>query len=80
MAHRIEVLTKVNDTRSIVMQKKLNSLGFSVESAKVIEVYTINKDFKEAKLKLIAEMLSSPVTQTYLIDDYQQEVDFDFSL
>lgn len=80
MAHRIEVLTKVNDTRSIVMQKKLKSLGFSVENAKVIEVYTISKDFKEAQLKLIAEMLSSPVTQTYLIDDYQQETEFDFAL
>lgn len=80
MAHRIEVLTKVNDTRSIVMQKKLKSLGFSVESAKVIEVYATNKDFKESQLKLIAEMLSSPVTQTYLIDDYQQEVEFDFAL
>lgn len=80
MAHRIEVLTKVNDTRSIVMQKKLNSLGFSIDKSKVIEVYTINKDFQESKLKLIAEMLSSPITQTYLIDDYQQEVEFDFAL
>lgn len=80
MTHRIEVFTKVNDTKSQVMRKKLNLLGFPVSASTVAEVYTINKDFKESELKKIAQMLSNPISQIYLIDDYDKETDFDFAL
>lgn len=80
MAHRIEVFTIKNDSKSAVMGKKLSSLGFKVSQSKIIEVYVINKDFKESELRKIAEILANPVTQDYRIDDYDQETAFDFAL
>ncbi|MBI4975298.1 hypothetical protein HZC20_01345, partial [Candidatus Peregrinibacteria bacterium] len=56
MAHRIEIFTKVNDTKSKLMKNRLNKLGFLVDSAKVVEVYTINKDFTNKNLEKIAGM------------------------
>jgi len=80
MAHRIEVFTKVNDSKSELMAKKLQSWGFKISSATVVEVYVINKDFKQNELKDIAEMLSNPVSQKFLIDEAQNEIPFDFAL
>ncbi|MBI4232390.1 phosphoribosylformylglycinamidine synthase [Candidatus Peregrinibacteria bacterium] len=80
MAHRIEVFTKVADTRSEVMQRRLTNLGFDLEKARCVEVYTLNKKLKQNQLCGIAEMLANPVSQTYLIDDYAKDIDFDFSL
>lgn len=80
MAHRIEVFTKVNDSRSELMAKKLQSWGFNVSSATVVETYIVNKDFKKNELKEIAEMLSNPVSQRYGIDEAQKEIPFDFAL
>ena len=79
MIHRIEVYTKVNDTRSEVMQNKLTSLGYEISTTKVVEVYTINKDFNKENLEIIAKMLSNPVSQTYKIDT-KSDLDFDFAL
>jgi phosphoribosylformylglycinamidine synthase len=80
MAHRIEIFTKVNDTRSKVLLNKLTNLGFPVLETTSIEVYTINKNFKSTELKNIADILSNPVSQTYIIDDYSLSTPFDFAL
>ncbi|MFH1218753.1 MAG: phosphoribosylformylglycinamidine synthase, partial [Candidatus Peregrinibacteria bacterium] len=80
MAHRIEILTKVNDTRSEIMKKKLNSLGFSISQSTVLEVYTINKTFPEKTLNSIAEMLSNPVSQTFKIDSPITTDNYNFAL
>lgn len=79
MAHRIEILTKVNDTRSSVMQSKLGSLGLNTESAIVCDVYTINKDFTAEDRQHIAEMLTNPVSQKYLINEPFNEK-FDYAI
>lgn len=80
MVHRIEIFTKVNDTKSQVMLEHLRSLGFPVVNTVVAEVYTLNKDFSEHQLKKIADMLSNPISQNFLIDSHTQEIDFDFAL
>ena len=80
MADRIEVYTTVNDTKSEVMLNRLKALNFNVNSAKVVEVYTVNKDFKNQELTQIAEILSNPVSQKHLINDHNQEHSFDFAL
>lgn len=74
MANRIEVFTIVNDTRSGVMENKLRPFG--VTTAKVVEVYTINKNFDAEALEKIAKMLSNPVSQRYNI----KVEDFDYAL
>lgn len=80
MTSRIEVYTLVNDTRSEVLLKSFKRQGFKPENAVAVEVYTINKDFKENELKKIAEILSNPVSQKFLINDYNKEIPFDFAL
>ncbi|MEK7126508.1 MAG: AIR synthase-related protein [Patescibacteria group bacterium] len=85
-AHRIEIFTVVNDTKSEVMKHKLVALGFNVEKTKVIEVYTINKNFKQTELKRIADMLTNPVSQTCFIDGSMKNTNkasvlpFDFAI
>ncbi len=80
MAHRIEVYTRVNDSKSEVMTKKFESWGFNASTTTVVEVYVINKNFKKSSLKEIAAMLSNQVSQKYLIDEAQNEIPFDFAL
>jgi len=80
MAHRIEIFTKVNDTRSEVLLNKLKSRGFSITKVKSAEVYTINKTFSETELSRITDILSNPITQTNILDDYAKDIDFDFAL
>lgn len=80
MAHRIEIFTKVNDTKSVLMLKKLQNLDFSVENAIVAEVYTINRKIPNHDLEKVAEMLSNPVSQTFHINAPNQEIDFDYAL
>ena len=83
MANRIEIFTKVNDTRSEIMKSKISALGFTIHSATVIETYTINKEFPEDTLTKIAKILSNPVSQEYSIGSpitSSQNIDFDFAL
>jgi phosphoribosylformylglycinamidine synthase subunit PurSL len=80
MAERIEVFTKVNDMRSQVMLNRITSFGYELEKAKVVEVYTIEKKLNKEQLELIASMLSNPISQNALINDYDQESDFTFAL
>jgi phosphoribosylformylglycinamidine synthase subunit PurSL len=80
MAERILVFTKVKDTRSEVMTKKIEALGFDIDFAKVIDVYTVNKDFSLEELQKIADMLSNPVSQTYSIGlNLNTPDDFEFA-
>jgi phosphoribosylformylglycinamidine synthase subunit PurSL len=80
MAHRIEIYTKVNDTRSEVMLNKIKTLGYSATNATVVDVYTVNKDFSEKELKSVADILSNPVSQKYLINTPSENIDFDMAL
>ena len=79
-AHRIEIFTKVNDTRSQVLLNKLKNSKIGITETKVIEVYTVNKDFDQKDLKKIADIISNPVSQEHLIDDYSLKIPFDFAI
>lgn len=80
MPHRIEIYTKVNDTRSEKLLARLKNLGFELSTLTSAEVYTINKDFKNSELQQIADMLHNPVPQNYFIDSPNREIKFDFAL
>ncbi|MFC1615883.1 AIR synthase-related protein [Patescibacteria group bacterium] len=80
MANRLEIFTKVNDTKSQMMLQKLRNLEFPITEATVAEVYTLNKHFKQQELEKISKMLSNPISQNYLIDDHNKELQFDFAL
>lgn len=73
MANRIEISTKVNDTRSTVLQKNLQTAGYKIETVRVIDVYTINKNFTPEQLEQIAKILHNPISQSSLIDHAQPD-------
>ncbi|EKD95864.1 MAG: hypothetical protein ACD_24C00295G0002, partial [uncultured bacterium] len=69
MISRIEVETKVADTRARVRKKKFTGLGDSPQITDLFirDVYTIDKDFSQKELQAISSMLTNPVTQNYAI-------------
>src|SRR3989344_265391 len=71
MAHRIEVASKIHDTRAQVRKKEINSLGFSgkVDDVKLVDVYTIDAELTREDLDRTASMLANPVFQKAEIDN-----------
>ncbi|MDP3882146.1 MAG: AIR synthase-related protein [Nanoarchaeota archaeon] len=69
-AHRIEVISKIDDARAIVKKKEIESLGFAgkIKEVHVIDVYTFDHDFSPIELAKISDMLVNPVTQIVKVD------------
>ncbi len=81
MAHRIELIYTVPDTRARVRKKKLHSLGYSsITSVTLIDVYTVDKTLTPEQLKTIASMLSNPVNQAFSINAPTLQKNFTFAI
>lgn len=76
--YRIELYCRYNDPRGAAVSKRLNSLGYSVESVIITDNYLINLDLDADGIKSVAEMLIQPVTQNYTINNPYKPDDFDF--
>lgn len=65
MAIRLEVVTKVTDTRALIRKNSFNSLlkKGKIDAVDIIDVYTIDKKFTPKELQAIGHMLANPVTQ-----------------
>jgi phosphoribosylformylglycinamidine synthase subunit PurSL len=74
MAHRIEVGSRVPDTRASVRKRKL---GYEVE---IVDVYTIDRDLSAEDLDKVGAALSNPVTQRYSVDRACEVGDFDWAI
>ena len=65
MAFRIEVASKVADTRADVRKRMFLGSGFRLlKSLQIADVYTLDKSLTKDQITKISEMLSNPVTQT----------------
>lgn len=66
---RIEIFSKVFDTRAMMQKKRLVELGLVNEKAEIwmADVYTISKLFSPTELEKIASMLTNPVIQEKVI-------------
>lgn len=82
MAHRIEVFSRVSDTRASVRRRKLGGMGYGarIKEVSIVDVYTLDKDFSPEELEKIAEALSNPVTQGFAVDKPAEMPAFDFAL
>ena len=60
MATRIEITSKVPDTRASVLKSKL-----AVSDIFLTDVYTIDKNFTSSQLTKIGSMVANPVTQEF---------------
>ena len=65
MAVRIEIGSKINDTRAAVRKKSLSDLSFGnkIKDLVIVDVHTVDKKFSKDDLKKIANALSSSVSQ-----------------
>jgi phosphoribosylformylglycinamidine synthase subunit PurSL len=65
MIHRIEIASKINDTRAQARKKKLENIGISgsINELFLIDVYTIDKKLTKDQIKIISLALANPVTQ-----------------
>lgn len=81
-AHRIEIVTEVNDTRSLVKTNKFKTLisPTKVKSCKFVEVYTIEKISDREELQKIAQTLANSISQSYKIDEPETEIKFDWAI
>ncbi|MEA3348203.1 MAG: hypothetical protein U9Q39_03980, partial [Pseudomonadota bacterium] len=71
--HRLEIFFRdvELDTRGQLLRDKLNSLELStvVEEVWLSEVYTLEGDFNQSRLKEAADLLLNPVIHDCLIDE-----------
>src|SRR5271155_2466408 len=68
MATRIEIITKLADTRSAIRKEHLEAiLGKALASCHIVDVYTIDKNLTEKQFETLASALCNPVTQKYVI-------------
>lgn len=72
MVHRIEVFSKVFDSRAQAAKDRLLKLGLAKGELDLLisDIYTIDKDFSPDALKNIASMLANPVTQSFIISTH----------
>ncbi len=80
MANRVEVITKTGDTRAEVRKKKIQSMGFSVDDVRLVDVYTLDISLNEKELSSVASMLSNPITQEAGINQPKAPEKFDYAV
>src|SRR3989338_3839207 len=61
MISRLEIKSKIADTRAEVLKRRIVSQGFSISDVVVVDVYTIEKQLTSQESKQISEMLTNPV-------------------
>ncbi len=80
MGHRVEIKSKIHDGRSETLLADLKSLGFKISNVKIINVYTIAKDFSQNELKKITDLLLNSVNEEIKIDEPTSIENFDFAI
>ncbi len=71
MATRIEISSKIFDTRAEIRRKKLAAINRKIKNIYLSDVYTLDKRFTKKELESISSMLSNPVTQIVTTGDIQ---------
>lgn len=82
MTHRIEIASKVFDTRVTVRKRKLETAGFAgkIKEVFLVDVYSIDKNLNASQLQAIASSLSNPVSQIATIDKSKIAAKFDWAV
>jgi phosphoribosylformylglycinamidine synthase len=80
MANRIEVASKISDTRAEVRRKKIQSMGFDVKEVRLTDVFTLDSIDNPAAMEKIASMLANPVTQEAGINQPKHPETFDYAV
>ena len=75
--HRIAVMQE-HDTRAIVKQKILEQQGYKgkINTLKLVDVYTVDKQLSDEEVQTVANLLTNPVTQSYVLNSYNSPETF----
>jgi len=79
MANRIEVSSKIKDTRAEVKKRKIQSMGFKVDDVTLVDVYSLEDSLGNNPEK-IASMFSNPVIQEAKINQPNHPNHFDYAV
>ena len=63
MAHRIEVKTRISDTRAEARKDRLRSMGFDVDQVTLNDIYTVDAELEDSELEKVLSLLHNPVIQ-----------------
>lgn len=81
MVWRIEVVSKIPDSRNTVLKNKIKNFGFpNIKEIKIIDVYTIDLNLNENEINNVASMLSNPVSQDFTINKPTLNGEFDWAI
>ena len=69
MINRIEIISRIPDTRAKLKKNQLHHTNKNVEEVFLVDVYTIKKDLKHNQLEQIASSLTNPVYQDFKINE-----------
>ena len=80
MVYRIEIKSKIPDSRNLVMMNKIKGFSFEdeIKDIKIVDVYTLNSNFNEGEVAKIADMdilfsKACPENEIYLINKKEYE-------
>ncbi len=68
MINRIEIISRIPDTRAKLKKNQLHHTNKNIEEVFLVDVYTIKKDLNENQLKQISSSLTNPVYQNFKIN------------
>ncbi|MFA6390411.1 MAG: AIR synthase-related protein [Patescibacteria group bacterium] len=68
MINRIEIISRIPDTRAELKKNQLHHINKSIEEVFLVDVYTIKKNLKLDQLEQIASSLTNPVYQNFKIN------------
>ncbi len=68
MINRIEIISRIPDTRAKLKKNQLHNTNKNIEEVFLIDVYTIKKDLNQNQLEQIASSLTNPVYQDFKIN------------
>ncbi len=80
MAQRIEVKSKIRDTRAEIRKKRISELGFDIEDVVLTDAYTLDDDSAAVDLEKVAQMLTNPVTQLSTVNSPSYPKRFDYAV
>lgn len=80
MAHRIEVVSTIPDTRAEARRRGFLRLGFKVDRVEWADIYTIDAELARPELEKVATALANPVTERAHVDSPYSPAGFDWAV
>ncbi len=78
VASRIDICSRIRDTRADAYKNKFIDLGFNIESVSIIDSYTIEANLTQALINEATKILVNPIKEEFL--NTNKVSDFDYAI